>query len=57
MYYTELDPFTGKAIFVEKEARRKEHQKEIVTNKDSKHNPAEKQRKTGGHEGASRKKG
>jgi hypothetical protein len=34
MYYTELDPFTGKALFVEKDARRKERQKEIVTNKD-----------------------
>ena len=33
MYYTELDPFTGKPIFVEKDARRKEHQKEIVTDK------------------------
>jgi uncharacterized radical SAM protein YgiQ len=33
MYYTELDPFTGKPIFVEKDARRKERQKEIVTNK------------------------
>ncbi len=33
MYYTELDPFTGKAIFVEKDARRKERQKEIVTDK------------------------
>ena len=35
MYYTELDPFSGKSIFVEKDARRKEHQKEIVTEKDS----------------------
>ena len=35
MYYTELDPFTGKALFVEKDPRRKERQKEIVTNKDS----------------------
>ena len=33
MYYTEMDPFTGKPIFVEKDARRKERQKEIVTNK------------------------
>jgi uncharacterized radical SAM protein YgiQ len=33
MYYTELDPFTGKALFVEKDARRKERQKEIVTDK------------------------
>jgi uncharacterized radical SAM protein YgiQ len=36
MYYTELDPFTGKAIFVEKDARRKERQKEIVTDKETK---------------------
>jgi uncharacterized radical SAM protein YgiQ len=35
MYYTELDPFTGKPIFVEKDARRKERQKAIVTDKDS----------------------
>ena len=33
MYYTELDPFTSKPIFVEKDARRKERQKEIVTDK------------------------
>jgi uncharacterized radical SAM protein YgiQ len=31
MYYTELDPFTGEPIFVEKDARRKESQKKIVT--------------------------
>ena len=31
MYYTELDPFTGETIFVEKDDRRKERQKEIVT--------------------------
>ena len=46
MYYTELDPFTGESIFVEKDARRKQHQKEIVTGKsagkDFHHNPAEK---------------
>ena len=30
MYYTEMDPFTKKKIFVEKDARRKEKQKEIV---------------------------
>ncbi|MCT7549794.1 YgiQ family radical SAM protein, partial [Aliarcobacter butzleri] len=30
MYYTELDPFTKKKIFVEKDPRRKERQKEIV---------------------------
>jgi uncharacterized radical SAM protein YgiQ len=33
MYYTELDPFTRRPIFVEKEPRRKEHQKDIVTRK------------------------
>jgi uncharacterized radical SAM protein YgiQ len=33
MYYTELDPFTGKPIFVEKDARRKERQKAIITDK------------------------
>ena len=34
MYYTELDPFTGKPLFVEKDARRRQRQKEIVTDKD-----------------------
>ena len=33
MYYTELDPFTRRPIFVEKDPRRKEHQKDIVTRK------------------------
>ena len=33
MYYTELDPFTGKKIFVEKDQRKKEKQKEIVVAK------------------------
>ncbi len=33
MYYTELDPFTGKAIFVEKNDRLKEKQKNIVLRK------------------------
>lgn len=33
MYYTEKDPFTGEEIFVEKNLKRKEHQKEIVTEK------------------------
>jgi uncharacterized radical SAM protein YgiQ len=31
MYYTELDPFTREPIQVEKDLRRKERQKEIVT--------------------------
>ena len=34
MYYTELDPVTRKKIFVEKDTRRKEKQKEIVIKKD-----------------------
>jgi uncharacterized radical SAM protein YgiQ len=33
MYYTELDPFTRRPVFVEKDSRRKEHQKDIVTRK------------------------
>ncbi|MFH1523334.1 MAG: YgiQ family radical SAM protein [Chloroflexota bacterium] len=33
MYYTELDPFTRRPLFVEKDPRRKEHQKDIVTRK------------------------
>lgn len=33
MYWTETDPFTGKPIFVEKDPRRKDHQKEIVIQK------------------------
>jgi radical SAM superfamily enzyme YgiQ (UPF0313 family) len=33
MYHTELDPFTLRPIFVEKDPRRKEHQKNIVTRK------------------------
>jgi uncharacterized radical SAM protein YgiQ len=35
MYYTEMDPFTRQPIFVEKELRRKERQKEIVVKKSS----------------------
>jgi len=31
MYYTELDPFTGKRIFVEKDNNRKKNQKDILT--------------------------
>jgi uncharacterized radical SAM protein YgiQ len=34
MYYTEMDPKTRKKIFVEKDTRRKEKQKEIVVKKD-----------------------
>jgi uncharacterized radical SAM protein YgiQ len=33
MYYTELDPFTRRPLFVEKDPRRKEHQKDILTRK------------------------
>ena len=33
MYYTEIDPFTGEALFVEKDLRRKQRQKESVTRK------------------------
>jgi len=35
MYYTELDPraATRRPVFVEKDPRRKEHQKDIVTRK------------------------
>jgi len=36
MYYTELDPFTGQTLFVEKDPRRKQRQKEIVTDKETK---------------------
>jgi uncharacterized radical SAM protein YgiQ len=35
MYYTEMDPFTGEKIFVEKDLRRKARQKEIVIQKRS----------------------
>ena len=35
MYYTEMDPVTRKKIFVEKDMRRKEKQKEIVIKKDT----------------------
>ncbi len=31
MYYTEIDPFTGQKIFVEKNLHNKAHQKELVT--------------------------
>jgi uncharacterized radical SAM protein YgiQ len=33
MYYTELDPFTREPIFVEKDLRRKEAQKDVITRK------------------------
>lgn len=31
MYYTEMDPFTGEKLFVEKNPAAKKHQKEIIT--------------------------
>lgn len=37
MYYTEMDPVTRKKIFVEKDTRRKEKQKEIVVKKQNFH--------------------
>jgi uncharacterized radical SAM protein YgiQ len=33
MYYTETDPFSGKSVFVEKDSRNKENQKDIITKK------------------------
>jgi radical SAM superfamily enzyme YgiQ (UPF0313 family) len=33
MYYTEMDPFTGEKLFVEKDNRKKEMQKDIVVAK------------------------
>jgi uncharacterized radical SAM protein YgiQ len=33
MYHTELDPFTRRPVFVEKDPRRREHQKDILTRK------------------------
>ncbi len=38
MYYTEIDPFTSKKLFVEKDSRRKELQKDIVVNKSDRRN-------------------
>jgi len=37
MYYTELDPWTREPIYVEKELRGKQRQKDIVTRKKTKH--------------------
>jgi uncharacterized radical SAM protein YgiQ len=37
MYYTEMDPVTRQKIFVEKDTRRKEKQKEIVVKKENFH--------------------
>ncbi|MHB0988252.1 MAG: YgiQ family radical SAM protein [Bellilinea sp.] len=35
MYYTEMDPFTGEKLFVEKESGHKERQKRIVVDKEA----------------------
>jgi hypothetical protein len=35
MYYTELDPWTRKPVFVEKDPIKKQKQKDIVTAKNS----------------------
>ena len=35
MYYTEMDPFTGEKLFVEKDMGKKEKQKRIITDKKS----------------------
>jgi uncharacterized radical SAM protein YgiQ len=35
MYYTEMDPFTRQPIFVEKDPRRKQRQKDVLTRKRS----------------------
>ncbi|MGL6169559.1 MAG: YgiQ family radical SAM protein, partial [Fusobacteriaceae bacterium] len=34
MYYTEVDPFTGKKLFVEKDTNRKQKQKDVIVDKD-----------------------
>jgi hypothetical protein len=31
MYYTEMDPFTGEKLFVEKNPAAKKQQKEVIT--------------------------
>jgi radical SAM superfamily enzyme YgiQ (UPF0313 family) len=35
MYYTGINPFTGKKLFVEKTVRGRENQKKLVTDKDT----------------------
>jgi len=48
MYYTELDPFTLKPIFVEKDPIKKQKQKDIVTDKDYyKRNPTRQKHNAG----------
>lgn len=53
MYHTELDPFTGRPVFVEKDRKRKEIQKNIVTRKSPGHRKATHKTK---HLGFDRKK-
>ena len=36
MYYTEINPFTGKKLFVEKDNNRKQKQKDIVIPREDK---------------------
>jgi uncharacterized radical SAM protein YgiQ len=50
MYYTELDPFTGKPVFVEKNLKKKEFQKHIVTRKHPAHKKYPPKKKPGGSE-------
>lgn len=49
MYYTEINPFTGEKIFVEKDIRKKEKQKDLVTRKTGgvQQRPANRNRKSG----------
>lgn len=51
MYYTEMDPFTKKKIFVEKDQRRKERQKEIVVAKNAFANSNKKKSSSSGMQG------
>ena len=48
MYYTGIDPFTGERLFVEKDTRKKERQKEMVTGRTFKHRKREKKNERGG---------
>jgi uncharacterized radical SAM protein YgiQ len=40
MYYTEMDPFTGQSLFVEKDTTRKERQKQILTASEAPQKPS-----------------
>lgn len=46
MYYTEMNPFTGKPIFVEKNMHRKEQQKEIITGRSAEFTRSDRPRQT-----------